>query len=98
MVGSVKSFGGQVKVESMMCTNIHLHTYTHAYVHTCIHATLPACERGLQHSADSRPHQHPFALRDKTTPMRTNQMNYWRSSMVSLRKLNADAKKLRSSY
>lgn len=35
VVGSVKSFGGQVKVESMMCTNIHMHTYTHAYTPRC---------------------------------------------------------------
>lgn len=76
VVGSRKSFGGQIKVESITHAHEHMHMYMHAHIHAYIHAYLPAplpeCERGLHHGAESRLHWHPFVFRDKTMPSRTH--------------------------
>lgn len=76
VVGSRKSFGGQVKIESITHVHGHMHMYMHAHIHAYIHAyipaTLPEWERGLHHSAESRLHWHSFVLRDKTMPSRTH--------------------------
>ena len=49
---------------------LHTH-YTHRHTHTrvCTHSPTSEYERGLQHGAEGRTHQHSSVFRDKTTPI-----------------------------
>lgn len=75
-----------------MCT---WYAYTHVHMYAFTHATLPECESGLQHSAESRPHEHYFILRDKTTPTRTNNSDELSEEQHGIieKELNIDALK-----